>query len=322
MSRLMRMMALAVCATAWSLSHVDTAMSGLGNPASGSNSASASSWAAGAHAGYTWQQGSAVFGFETDLQARGLKSSMNDRLVYAFPFPPPSPTDTARTSSQIDWYGTLRGQIGVANGPVMIYATGGLAYGQVSIDSFFRTTGIPLSTHGSETKAGWVGGVGVNFLVQPNLVLNLQYQYVDLGSLSIAGSTPPAFLVLSQQATQHAQFQTFMAGLSWKFAPGSAAMPWQGGYAGIHGGSAWGNDTNARYDSTIVAISDVRLKRDITLQGRRGDGLGVYAYRYLWNDVVHVGVMAQEVALIHPAALVRDALTGYMAVNYGMLNAN
>lgn len=35
--------------------------------------------------------------------------------------------------------------------------------------------------------------------------------------------------------------------------------------------------------------------------------------------MVYVGVMAQEVALIHPEVVVRDALTGYLAVDYGRL---
>jgi outer membrane immunogenic protein len=324
MSHRSRMIALATCALAWSLSHIGPAMSGLpvANPGFGANSASATSWVAGAHAGYTWQQGGAVFGFETDLQGMNLKSSMNGGLKYNAIFPPPAPTDVARTSSSIDWYGTLRGQIGFANGPWMVYATGGLAYGQVSLNSLFSTSGLTLNSGTSETRVGWVGGVGVNYLLQPNLILNFQYQYVDLGSLNLAASSPsPALVVISQRANANAQFQAVMAGISWRFAP-SGAMPWQGGYAGIHGGGAWGNDTNATYDSAAIFFSDVRLKRDVTLVGRRNDGLGVYAYKYLWSDDVYVGVMAQEVALIHPAAVMRDPLTGYMAVNYGMLSGN
>jgi len=319
------MIALATCALAWSLSHVGPAVSGLpqANPGFGTNSASATSWVAGAHAGYTWQQGGAVFGFEGDLQGTNLKSSMSGGLKYNGIFPPPAPTDTAKTASVVDWYGTLRGQIGFANGPLMVYATGGLAYGQVSLNSLFSTSGLTLNSGTSETKVGWVGGVGVNYLLQPNLVFNLQYQYVDLGSLNLTASSPsPAFVVISQRANQNAQFQAVMAGLSFKFTPGSTAAPWTGGYAGIHGGGAWGNDTNAAYDSAVFFPSDVRLKRDVTLLGRRADGLGVYAYRYLWSDAVYVGVMAQEVALVHPAAIVRDELTGYMAVNYGMLSGN
>ncbi|MBI5319624.1 outer membrane beta-barrel protein [Bradyrhizobium sp.] len=252
MSRLSRMIAVAACAMAWPLLHVEPAIGGaaVANPGSGSNSASAASWVVGAHGGYTWQQGSAVFGFETDLQGTGLKSSMNGGLVYPVGNPP-NPTDAARTSSQIDWYGTARGILGVANGPFMVYATGGLAFGQVRIDSFFQTLNTSVSSQASETRVGWVGGVGAKYLLQPSVILSLQYQYVDLGSLGIAGSSPPAAIVVSQRANQNAQFQAVMAGISWKFMPGAGATPWTGGYAGVHGGGAWGNDTNARYDSAL-----------------------------------------------------------------------
>ena len=69
----------------------------------------------------------------------------------------------------------------------------------------------------------------------------------------------------------------------------------------------------------LIFASDARLKRDITLIGRRDDGLGLYRYRYLWSDTVYVGVMAQEVALIHPDAIVKDPLDGYLRVNYSRL---
>jgi hypothetical protein len=67
--------------------------------------------------------------------------------------------------------------------------------------------------------------------------------------------------------------------------------------------------------------TDVRLKRDITLVGHLDDGLGLYQYRYLWSDTVYVGVMAQEVALIHPDAVVRGVLDNYLRVDYGRLGS-
>jgi outer membrane immunogenic protein len=92
-------------------------------PAVGANSASSSSWLAGAQAGYNWQRGSVVYGVEADISGTGLKSMMNTTLQSLF-VPPP----TALTTSSIDWYGTLRGRLGWATGPVMFYGTGGLAY--------------------------------------------------------------------------------------------------------------------------------------------------------------------------------------------------
>ena len=65
--------------------------------------------------------------------------------------------------------------------------------------------------------------------------------------------------------------------------------------------------------------SDVRLKRDITLVARLKDALGLYRYRYLWSDTVYVGVMAQEVALVNPEAVVRSVLDKYLRVDYSRL---
>jgi hypothetical protein len=67
-----------------------------------------------------------------------------------------------------------------------------------------------------------------------------------------------------------------------------------------------------------VIVSDIRLKRDVAKVGRLANGLGLYRYRYLWSDTVYVGVMAQEVALKVPAAVVMGP-DGYLRVDYGQL---
>ena len=64
--------------------------------------------------------------------------------------------------------------------------------------------------------------------------------------------------------------------------------------------------------------SDLRLKRDIDLLERHDNGLGLYRYRYLWSDQLYVGVMAQEVATVAPAAVLIGA-DGYLRVDYGRL---
>jgi endosialidase-like protein len=64
--------------------------------------------------------------------------------------------------------------------------------------------------------------------------------------------------------------------------------------------------------------SDIRLKRDVAPVARLDDGLTLYRYRYLWSDEVYVGVMAQEVAAIDPAA-VTSGPDGYLRVNYARL---
>ncbi len=227
-------------------------------PAFGSNSASASSWLAGAQAGYNWQRGSVVYGLEADISGTSLKSTMNTTLQSSF-VPPP----TAITTSSIDWYGTVRGRLGWATGPVMFYGTGGLAYGRTNVNSTLtdNVVAASLNSQSSSVKAGWVAGFGIEYLWRPDLIVNLGYQYVDLGATSLAASSPNGRLTQSVNAS--GQFQVVSVGLSWLFpAPGPAVVdgpkytkapvaplvsePWKGFYAGGHAGGAWRNSTERK----------------------------------------------------------------------------
>lgn len=68
--------------------------------------------------------------------------------------------------------------------------------------------------------------------------------------------------------------------------------------------------------AAIGSFSDRRLKHVIARIGEH-KGLGVYRYRYLGTDVERVGVMADEVEKLFPAAVVQ--VGRYKAVNYGAL---
>ena len=280
---------------------------------SGANSARSSSWVGGGQAGYNWQQGAFVYGLETDLSATGLNSSMTGGLTGT------CAGASASTNATIDWYGTGRGRLGWSAGQWLFYGTGGLAYGHVGLNSTFTALGVGgLSTtsQNSSIRTGWVGGGGIEYLLQPNLLLSINYQYVDLGSVNLASSVTAAPNSVSQTASARASFQVVSAGVSWRFAATNGPGAFGGFYIGGHGGSAWGDSASATY---TAANSDARLKRDIVLVARRDDGLGIYQYRYLWSDTVYVGVMAQEVALIHPDAIVRGGLDDYLRVDYSRL---
>ena len=61
-------------------------------------------------------------------------------------------------------------------------------------------------------------------------------------------------------------------------------------------------------------FSDRRLKRDIRKIGALPNGLGVYKYRYTWSDDDEVGLMADEVKAINPAAVM--TVGSHDMVNY------
>lgn len=67
-------------------------------------------------------------------------------------------------------------------------------------------------------------------------------------------------------------------------------------------------------------FSDRRLKTDIQLLGMRADGLGVYSFRYKWGGPKHIGVMADEVRNVYPAAVTR--VGAYDVVDYAALGGN
>lgn len=285
----------------------------LGN---GSDSASASSWVGGGHAGYNWQSNSWVYGVETDISGMHLNSAVNTALTDGL--------TTASTNADVNWYGTVRGRLGWTQGAALFYGSAGLAYGRVDLNGSMNMPTGPLSlnTQTSSMKTGWVAGGGIDYVWRPNVIVGVQYQYVDLGSVNLASSTAGNGSTLAQSATAHAQFQVVTAGISWLFSPAGSYSHggWQGLYAGGQVGGAWGNDTSAVYSATSPPIiSDVRLKRDVVLVQRLDSGLGLYRYRYVWSDTVYVGVMAQEVALLRPDAIVRDSLDDYLRVDYSRL---
>jgi hypothetical protein len=66
-----------------------------------------------------------------------------------------------------------------------------------------------------------------------------------------------------------------------------------------------------------IKWSDQNLKTDITRLGETPGGLPIYAYRYLWDKVRRVGVMAQDVLKVTPHAVIKK--DGYYAVNYAAI---
>lgn len=76
-----------------------------------------------------------------------------------------------------------------------------------------------------------------------------------------------------------------------------------------------GGDPGCTY--RCIGESDRRIKRDIVWTGMK-NGFAIYRYRYGNTPQVFEGVMAQEVALQRPDAVIREP-RGIMRVNYAKL---
>ena len=83
---------------------------------------------------------------------------------------------TGACVTDVTWFGTLRGRLGWAVDRVLVYATGGLAYG--NIDSAILND--PDWRTGNVT-AGWTAGGGIEYVLRPGWTAKLEYLHVDLG---------------------------------------------------------------------------------------------------------------------------------------------
>ena len=103
-------------------------------------------------------------------------------------------------------------------------------------------------------------------------------------------------------------------------APVVASYPMKGRFAmdQAFGGTPVSSPASPPPPPPSPAPSDIRLKRDIHALMRLDNGLTLYRFRYLWNDVEMVGVMAQEVLEIVPEAVAKGE-DGHYRVDYGRL---
>lgn len=101
------------------------------------------------------------------------------------------PTLKFKTDYQLDWLSTVRGRVGVPFKRLLVYGTGGVAFGKVSMD-----TTVDVGSFGSlkgstdDTKTGWTAGGGAELAVANNFTLKAEALYFDLGDVSYSAGNP------------------------------------------------------------------------------------------------------------------------------------
>lgn len=123
--------------------------------------------AVGVQAGYNWQSGHLVIGGETDIQW-----SNSDDVIAPWKFSNP-------------WFGTARGRVGYAWNNVLLYGTGGFAYGGIELDF----SGLSQD----RTHYGWTLGAGAEVGLTPNWTAKVEYLYFDLTDRSYFIGTSNGF---------------------------------------------------------------------------------------------------------------------------------
>lgn len=127
----------------------------------------------GGQIGYNWQAGNVLFGVEADFQGSGQKRS---DTVGAF-----------TVDQKIPYFGTVRGRLGYAAGPWLLYGTAGV--GWVNLKATVSAPGGSVSDN--TTKAALAVGGGLEYMFAPAWSAKLEYLYLDTGNtdLTLFGTT-------------------------------------------------------------------------------------------------------------------------------------
>lgn len=166
----------------------------------------------GGQIGYNWQWNWLVIGVETDFQGTSLGGAPDNVNLLFWP----GPLVGFLTPPRIEWFGTVRGRVGVApfDPHFLIYGTGGFAYGEVK-RAFFDD---PINGFGEgRVDTGWTAGGGIEWAFMPNWSAKVEYLYTQLerdGTRYVNFLGPERF---------RTKFNTVRAGVNYHFNFGAPA---------------------------------------------------------------------------------------------------
>jgi outer membrane immunogenic protein len=198
----------------WGRAQSDLAISGFATTLAVSDSVNPTGAVGGGQLGFNWQVDPHwLVGVEADLQASGERASGRRFDTVDFE------GVTTNYEAKIDWFGTVRGRIGYTfDRRLLLYATGGLAYGRVAVSGTSNDTFLAFGTttafSNASTNTGWTAGAGIEgVLWGPRWTWKVEYLYLDLGRVDNAVTAGPT----TTRATTRFTDNVVRAGLNFHF---------------------------------------------------------------------------------------------------------
>jgi iron complex outermembrane receptor protein len=224
-----------------------------------STSANFAGMSYGAQAGFNWQSGAFVAGIEADIQNSrqggqvtnfGCAGATCNPAISAVGLDAPV---TAQMEQRLEWFGTVRGRLGVTPTPgSLVYGTGGLAIGRIKTSGTIGGSSLTLTEDvipdvdpdgnpieipvviasadptattffSQKTKLGWTAGAGAEVNLGGNWTGKVEYLYLDFGTVSTTAALPtnstPIAINFDSRVTEH----LVRLGVNYKFDPFGAA---------------------------------------------------------------------------------------------------
>jgi len=122
----------------------------------------ATGFAGGGQIGYDWKCDNRVFGLVFDFNGATPKHTLLDNPNVV------DPDNFIKTS--LDWFGTLRARTGVEVCNSLIYLSAGFAFAHLDT----KWNDDPNLFHNSNTRWGWAGSIGTEYLYCKNVSFGLE----------------------------------------------------------------------------------------------------------------------------------------------------
>jgi high affinity Mn2+ porin len=233
----------------------------------------------GTQAGYNWQAGGWLFGFEADIQA----TSQHAAPTYVCPGAICNSTITGVDApvtiahdQRLDWFATVRGRLGAVVTPdTVVYATGGVAFAGIwDLGTVVVSTAAvaPLFDISERTRAAWTAGAGLESHLAGSWTGKIEYLHLDFGSASTATADPVNATPIGLGIATRIRDDVLRVGLNYKIdarstassendktgasksakpsrTPAETVWTWTGLYLGGHVGYSRGSVSNTLVDT-------------------------------------------------------------------------
>jgi outer membrane immunogenic protein len=178
----------------------------------------------GGQVGCNWQYvPNWVFGLEGDF------NYLSAKRTGRFAFSEGSEDVAGSMETKLRWLATVRGRFGHTWGHTMLFATGGLAFGDVKSSvnavSLSSANAVLTGTFAgsvSQTRVGWSAGAGVEHAFGNQWSAKLEYLYFDLGSFNYLvnlTSGSPDFAPTTWSTNGKIDGHIVRLGLNYRFSP-------------------------------------------------------------------------------------------------------
>ena len=174
---------------------------------------------AGGQLGFNYQVNQWVWGVEGQISA--LTNNDNDSACGFVTWGGTNHDHLFNCNNRGNWVATVAARLGVTFGQTgnwLLYGTAGMAVTDIKSELTYADTGPAKRTvafSDSDTKTGWVGGVGGAYAFTPQWSIKAEWLYADFGKFTGNATSADGFVIFGQEG--QVKTNMFRAGIDYRF---------------------------------------------------------------------------------------------------------